>query len=300
MPLYARRVRTVLWVVLALNAAVAVAKLVVGARAGSLAVVGDGLHSGVDALSNVVGLVVLHFATRPPDEDHPFGHAKYETLAAFALAGVLMFTSFELARAAILRLLAPRPPAFSSLTVAVMVVTLVVNLAVARFEGREGRRVGSELLQADAAQTRADVFVTLAVLAGIGVQRFGHAWLDPLLAVGVAGLIAGSGYAVFRRALPVLSDAIAHDPRDVARIVHEVPGVESVHDIRSWHSGRDSFVQMHLVVGPDDVRGAHAVADEVERRVEEELGAREVFVHVEPEDDASGPPGSRGEPVDKG
>lgn len=291
---YASLVRRVLLAVLALNALVAVAKLVVGWRANSLAVIGDGLHSVVDAMANVVALLVLRMATAPADEDHPFGHAKFETLTAFVLSGLLFLTAFELGNAAVERIVRPSVPVIDAVTLGVMLVTLAVNVLVAWWEASVGRREGSHLLLADAAQTRGDVFVTIAVLVGLFVQSLGVPFVDPLLALGVAGFIAWSAWSVFRDAMPVLTDRVAHDPSRVARIVMGVPGVLSVHDIRSRGGPRETFVQMHLVVEPRDVPGAHAVADEVERRVSAELGVKEVFVHVEPEDDGSGPPGTRG------
>lgn len=294
---YARRVRRVLLVALALNAAVAVGKLVVGVRANSLAVVGDGLHSTVDAIANLIALLVLRVAEAPPDEDHPFGHAKFETLAAFILSGLLFLTAFELGRAAVLRLLHPEPTAIRPVTILVMVGTLLVNLFVATFETRAGKREGSDILLADAAQTRADAVVTVGVLAGLALAPLGIPFVDPVLALAVAAFIGYAAFAVFRDTMPVLTDRAVHDPVAIARIVRGVPGVRNVHDIRSRGGRRESFVQMHLVVDPGDVAGAHAIADEVERRVGAALGVKEVFVHVEPEDDASGPPGSRGEPA---
>ena len=290
---YARRVRRVLVVALGLNVALAIVKLAVGVRADSLSVIADGLHSGVDAVANVAAILVLRFAEAPADEDHPYGHAKYETLAAFVLSGVLVLTAFELGQAAVGRLFAPAAPHVTPLLFGAIAATLVVNVVVSTMETRAGRREGSELLLADAAQSRSDAYVTLAVLGGLVLTRMGFALADGLLALAVSVFIAFAAYKVFRDALPVLTDRIAHDPQTIARVVRSVPGVVNVHDIRSRGGPRESFVQMHLVVDRADVAGAHEIADEVERRVAAELGVKEVFVHVEPEDDASGP-GGRG------
>lgn len=292
---YVAHVRRILWIALALNALVAVGKLAVGYRADSLSVIGDGLHSSVDAAANVVALIVLHLATRPADEDHPFGHAKYETLAAFAVAGLMLVTAVELAQLAVSRLVSPVATRVTALTVGVMVATLVVNVLVSRFEMRAGRERGSDLLVADAAQTRGDVYVTLGVLAGFWLQAVGVPRVDGAIALAVAFVILHSAWVVLREALPVLTDRIVHDPADVARIVQEVPGVVNVHDIRSRGHPREAFVQMHLVVDADDVVGAHEITDAVEDRLARELGVKEVFIHVEPEDDQSGPPGTNGE-----
>lgn len=292
---YVGRVQRVLVVALALNAAVAVGKLVAGARADSLAVIADGLHSAVDAIANVGALLVLRFAARPADEDHPFGHARYETIAAFVLSGVLLLTAFELGRSAIARIATPAAPDVDVLTLAVMVATLAVNAFVSWYEARAGRRYGSDLLRADAAQTRGDVAVSLGVLGGLLLTRAGFPLVDGIVALLVAAFIGYSAWQVFRDVAPVLTDRVVFDPAEIAGIVRGVPGVVSVHDIRSRGTPAEPYVQMHLVVDRHDVQGAHAVADEIERRLADRLGVKETFVHVEPEDDGSGPPGSRGE-----
>ncbi len=290
---YGEAVRRVLLVVLGLNVAVAVAKVAAGWRANAISLVGDGAHSVIDAANNVVALVLVHYASRPADEDHPYGHGRIETLGAFVLSGLLFLTAFEVARESIDRLLEPVAPRVTALTVAVVVATLVVNVGVTAYEARAARRLGSDVLTADAAHTRADVVVSAGVLAGFAAARAGFAWADPAIALAVAGVIAGSGYRVFSSAFPVLTDHAVFDPAVVDRIVRGVPGVESVHDIRSRGREGEAFVQMHLVVGTRDVEEAHRITYEVERAIERELGAKEVFVHVEPEDDMSGPPGSR-------
>lgn len=289
---YARRVQRVLLATLVLNLAVAAGKIVAGWRANSLSVIGDGLHSSVDAAANVIALVIIRYSTAPADEDHPFGHGRYETLAAFILGGLLFLTAFELARTAMVRLYAPERPLVDALTLGVMVVTLAVNVFVSWYEAREGRRQNSEVLIADSAHTRSDVYVTLAVLGGLLLDRFSLARADAVLALVVAGAIALAGWRVYRDVLPALTDRAIFQAGEVAAVVRSVPGVVSVHDIRSRGTRREPYVQMHLVVDRTDVRGAHEVADEVERRLASELGVKESFVHIEPEDDRSGPPGS--------
>lgn len=297
MPNYARRVARVLSIVLVLNATVAVGKLVAGGMANSISVTGDGLHSLMDAFANLVGLVVLRIATAPPDEDHPFGHSKHETLAAFVISGLLVLTAFELGQNALGRLLHDVRPDITLFTLAALLGTLVVNVFVARYEKSAGQELGSDFLLADAAQTHGDVWVTLSILAGIALDRAGVPLVDPLLGLGVAGVILYVAYGVFREAAPVLTDRVVYEPTTVADLVQQVPGVLSVHDIRSRGTPRESYVQMHLVVDTDDVTVAHDITDEVERRLEDELGVKEVLIHVEPFDDGSGPPGTSGTPA---
>src|SRR4051812_29483163 len=156
-------VSTVLVRVLVVNLVVAAAKLVLGYATGAVSILSDGFHSLTDSASNVIGLVGLRAARKPPDLDHPYGHRKYETLAAAGIFVFLLLTVFEIGRTALKRLGDPTPFVVTPLSVAVMVATLLVNLAIVRYEGGEGRRLNSELLLADSLHTRSDVFATIGV-----------------------------------------------------------------------------------------------------------------------------------------
>src|ERR1041385_3650443 len=183
---YHRGVRRVLVLTLVLNLAVVAGKLIAGLLAGSLSVLSDAVHSSVDSLNNIVGLVVVKYAAAEPDEGHPYGHAKFETLAAFAIAGFLFVTCYQVTLSALSRLLNPpdSPPQITALTIGVMVVTIAVNIAVTVYEHREGKRLRSEFLVADAIHTRSDVLVSCSVLTGLLLVRLGYIWLDPIFALG--------------------------------------------------------------------------------------------------------------------
>ena len=172
-----------LLVTLALNIAVVIGKLIAGLLAGSLAVISDAVHSSVDSINNIVGLVVMKYATAEPDEGHPYGHAKFETLAAFAIAGFLFVTCYELSVSAVKRLFAHDTPApeITALTIGVMAGTIIANIIVTVYERREGRRLRSAFLIADSAHTRSDVLVSCSALAGLVLIRFGYVWLDPII-----------------------------------------------------------------------------------------------------------------------
>jgi cation diffusion facilitator family transporter len=284
---YQRGVRRVLIVTLALNLAVVAAKLAAGLLAGSLSVISDAIHSSVDSLNNVVGLVVMKYATAEPDEGHPYGHAKFETLAAFAIAGFLFVTCYQISLSAINRVIAHDAPApeITALTIGVMVGTIICNVIVTVYERREGRRLQSAFLLADSAHTRSDVMVSCSVLAGLILIRAGRVWLDPVISLGVAVVIAWSGYQIFKATVPVLVDA-AHTPASrIAEIVRSVPGVHSAHDIRSRSQGGEMFVEMHLHVVNEFERdhiASHAITEEIERRLAEEFGRVTATIHVEP------------------
>jgi cation diffusion facilitator family transporter len=279
---YGRRVARVLWGVRFLNAGVAAAKLIVGLRIGSLALLGDAAHSGIDALNTVVGLLAVSFAARAPDAGHPYGHSKIETLAAFVLSGLLFLTAGEIAITAVRRLWrGQESPEVTWLAYAVAGGTLLVNLVVSRWEAARGRALNSDFLIADAAHTQSDVLVTSAVLASLALAQLGVAGIDPILSLVIAALIGRISYQVFRRTLPVLVDASAVDEDLVQRIVGAVPGAISAHAVRSRRTAGRVFVEMHLLVEPTDTIGAHAVTEDVERALEAALGPTSATIHVE-------------------
>jgi len=284
---YKRGVRRVLLVTLALNIAVVIGKLIAGLLAGSLSVISDAIHSSVDSLNNIVGLVVMKYATADPDEGHPYGHAKFETLAAFAIAGFLFVTCYQISLSAIKRLFShdQAAPEITALTIGVMIVTIIANIIVTVYERREGRRLQSAFLIADSSHTRSDVLVSCSVLAGLILIRLGFVWLDPIISLGVAVVIAWSGYQIFKATVPVLVDAAPVPSSRIAEIVKNVPGVHSAHDIRSRAHGGEMFVEMHLHVEHEvehDHVASHAITEEIERKLAEEFGRVTATIHVEP------------------
>src|SRR5262249_32792179 len=150
--------------VLLLNLGVAIAKIVFGYISGAISILSDGFHSLTDAGSNVVGLVGVRAAGRPPDRDHPYGHRKYETVAAAAVTVFLLLIVVEVLRNAFNHLTGrSAPPRITAAGFVIMLATVGVNLLVIRYESREAERLGSEVLLADAMQTRGDVWTSIAV-----------------------------------------------------------------------------------------------------------------------------------------
>ena len=276
--------RRVLYRILFLNLAVSLAKLIAGIMAHSLAVISDGLHSSIDAINNVVGLVLLRLAAKEPDEGHPYGHGKIETLGAFCIAGFMFITCYEIGKQAIGRLLADAPPAFeiTGLTFAVMIGTLIVNVFVVIYEKRAARRYSSEFLYADAVHTQSDVLVTTAVLAGLPFVMKGYLHWDAILAVFISGFIAWSGFQILQKTVPTLLDAAAVDAEAIRKMAIGLPGVVGVEDIRSRLHGGRKFVELTLFVTENDLREAHDLTERLEEMIMERYGRAEITIHYEP------------------
>ncbi|MGQ9681756.1 MAG: cation-efflux pump [Anaerolineae bacterium] len=280
-----RAVRWVLIYTMGLNLLVTAVKLLAGFVTGSLSLVADGLDSLFDSVSNVVGLVGIAVAARPPDAGHPYGHRKFETLSAAGITILLFMTTVELVRSAVERLRHSVQPEINLWTVLAIVLSIAVHLYVSWYERRKGKELKSEFLVADAMHTRADVLVSVAVGVGMIVVRLGFPVVDAVLALVIAGLIAKIGFDIIRDSSKILADAAAIDEAVVKDIVSRVPGVVTFHRMRSRGQEDDIHLDLHVHVRPGTpVEEAHAIAHEVERRLQAGVqGLRDVVVHIEPE-----------------
>ncbi len=278
-------VRGVLARVLVLNLIVVAIKLIVGLRTGALSVLGAALESSLDLLNNVVGMILVTVAARAPDETHPYGHAKFETLGALAIVTFLSISCFELLREAVLQFRQAHSPVTPTLLeLCIVGLTLAINGLVVVYERRRGLELSSSFLVADAAHTNSDLYVTLLAITSLGLTRIGLGSLDAILAVLVALIIAWNGYKILKETVPILVDERGLDSADVRRLVERIPRIAEVRSVRS-RAGASGVVFAEVTVGvagSTTVSDAHAIADEVERRIGEALGASEVVVHIEP------------------
>lgn len=279
-------IQRTLAVVLGLNALVVAVKLVVALRTGNLTVLGATFESFLDAANNVIAMIVVALAAQGPDDDHPYGHDKFETMGALAIVVFLSISCYELLRGAFARWWGGAVPAAPETgEILLLASTAIVNVAVVAYERRAARRLNSPLLAADAAHTGGDLFVTGLAVASLVTARVGLSWTDPLLAVLVAGVIAYSGWQILRVTVPVLVDERGADAERIAAAARRVPGVTGCRLVRSRTiSSGMVFAEVTVsVAGGARVDEAHAIADQVEDSVRAALGGTaDVTVHVEP------------------
>ncbi len=270
----------------------AAAKIAFGYASGAISILSDGFHSLTDAASNVAGLIGVRAARQPPDADHPYGHRKYETVAAAVVTVFLLLLVIEVLRNAFNHLTGRSlPPEISAVSFVVMLVTVAINLAVVAYEGREAERLGSEVLMADATQTRGDVWSSLTVIAALAGARAGVPILDPLAALVVAGFIGYAGYQVARTTTGILSDRIVISDAELERVVMGVPGVVGCHRIRTRGAADHVFLDLHVWM-PANMRltDAHQLSHVVKDRLMTRYPQiADAVIHIEP------PPGQDGQ-----
>jgi len=279
-----RGIRRVLLIVLGLNVTVAVAKLGYGLWTGSVAMSADGVQSLLDGMSNVIRLVSIAVAARPPDEEHHFGHDRYETLASLVIAMMMAVSVIEIVRGALGQLIAGAAPRVDAASFGVLICTIAINFAVTGWESRKGQELRSDLLAADAKHTLSDVAVSLGVIVGLLGVRAGFDKADAMVSLIISCVIAWTAWTILRDASLVLTDATNTNPRRLMEAILDTKGVETAHKLRARSMGGRMLIEVDITVDPLlRVEQAHDVATDVEQSVRGVAGQyAQAIVHVEP------------------
>ncbi|WP_040669279.1 cation diffusion facilitator family transporter, partial [Nitrolancea hollandica] len=218
-----RAIQRVLVAVLLLNLAVALAKLFYGLMSNSLSMTADGLNSLMDGASNVIGLFAIAVAARPPDPNHPYGHRRFETLTSLGIAMFMLLALEQILRDTWTHWQTGAQPEVTTISFIIMIGTLIVNIVVTTWERRAGKRLRSSILTADARHTGSDALVSISVIAGLIVTRFGYPQADLVIALVVAAVIAWGAWTIIRDAALTLSDVAAAPASEIERAARSVP-----------------------------------------------------------------------------
>ncbi len=280
----AAAVRRVLIITLVLNLLVAATKLTVGYSLAIVSLQADGFHTVFDALSNIIGLVALGFAHRPPDPEHPYGHRKFEVAASLVIGIFVLLGMLEVGRGIYDAATAGTSPNIEPSAYFVVIGTIVVNFAISWYERREGKRYNSMILISDAAHTLSDSLAAMAVLVGIVLVDRGIVVGDVLAALVVMTFIGMTAYRVLRDGLDVIVDT-AHVDADVVRqLAEEHPEVRSCHYVRSRGMSGNVHLEFHLSLDPEtSLADAGTVMMAVKASIRRKLPeVRDILVQLEP------------------
>jgi cation diffusion facilitator family transporter len=274
------------------NSLLIAAKLAAGAITGSIAIVTEAAHSAIDLVASVIALASVRKADEPPDREHPYGHERFENLAA-AIEGMLIIVGagvivFEATR----RLVVGASVQHLGVGIAVIGASAVINVLVGGFLARRGRELGSPALTGDAAHLRADALTSIGVLAGLAlVQITGNAVFDPIAALLVAATIVIAGIRILSGSSRALVDE-APPAAELDRIEAVIaagrartPEIVGYHKLRARRSGIRTFVDLHLQFrSGTTLERAHDVAHGLRDAIATELGDADVLIHLEPEE----------------
>lgn len=278
-------IRKVLWTILFANLMVAVLKIVIGSMIKSTSMAADGVHSLSDGSSNIVGLIGIRFAAKPVDEDHPYGHKKFESLSGMFIAIMLVFVGGKIILEAINRLVNPVHASITTESIAVLIITLIVNIFVSSYELKKGKKLNSQILISDSIHTKSDIFISLGVLVTLICIKLGlPIIIDPLVSLVVSGFILHAAYEIFATTSSVLVDKAAVDAEVIKEIAMGFEEVKDAHDIRSRGREDDLHIDMHIVLDSGmNIEESHSLIHSIENRIKERLNRNtQVFVHLEP------------------
>ncbi len=279
-----KQVKRILWVILALNWAVAIAKLLLGWLTHTQSVTADGFHSFSDGASNIIGVIGIWAASQPIDKEHPYGHKKFETFTSLGIAMLLFFVALNIVHEAIGRFRNPVIPAVIPLSFIIMVVTTLVNIAVVNYEARKGKVLQSDILVADSKHTKADILVSCSVIVTLLLIKAGLPQLDIFMATVIAFLIGYNGFEVLKSGTKVLCDEAVLLVGDIEKVVLGIEGVVRCHQIRTRGREDDVHVDLHVLVAPQmQVKDAHNLSYRIENEIKRHFqGVTDVVVHIEP------------------
>ena len=283
---YYDAVRRILIIIFLLNILTALAKGIYGLYTNTLSMSADGLHSFFDSTANIIGLVGISLAARPPDRDHPYGHSKYESFAAMGIAILLFAGCLQLIVSAAGRLQSGGSPNVTGLSFVVMALTLIINVGVSSYEYVLGRRLKSSILVADSLHTRSDVFASLGVILGLFAVRVGYPLADPIIALFICALIIHTGLEIIRESSTALLDRAVIDEQVIVNLARSVEGVCNCHAVRTRGMAEEIYVDLHIEVDASlSMELAHEVGVDVERAIKGRIPeVRDVVVHLEPKD----------------
>lgn len=289
-----RQARHVTWVGFWVNAVLGLAKVIGGIFGRSTALVADGIHSFSDFLSDIIVIIMVGVSHKRPDSDHQFGHGRYEALATILLALLLMGVSAGILIDSIQRIIfiydggvLPRP---ANTALIIIAISIVSKEWLFRYTRRVGKRIHSDAVIANAWHHRSDAFSSVTTFMGVaGAMFLGDNWrvLDPIAAIIVSIIIAA---VAVKMTYPALGELLGRSlpEGDCIRIEKAVAGTEGVlawHHLRTFKSGNDAYVEVHIKVDPEmNVRDAHQIATYTEERIKEALPEMSVHAttHIEP------------------
>jgi len=273
-----------------LDLALGVVKILVGVAAHSQALIADGVHSLSDLMTDGLVLYAAKHAAREADAEHPYGHARIETVATVVLGVALIAVAIGISADAIQRLFSPKVQQVpGQLALIVAVISIFSKEAIYHYTMYVAKKLRSNMLKANAWHSRSDAISSVIVVIGIVGSMLGLTYLDAVAAVGVALMVAKIGWDLVWHSMRELMDTGLEMERieTIKGIIQSIDGVQTLHMLRSRLMGADALIDVHIQVADDlSVSEGHYISETVAKRLIDEVEEiREVMVHIDPEDD---------------
>lgn len=280
-----KKVKNILLFILVANLAVTVMKIVVGSLTNSSSVLADGFHSLSDSASNIVGIVGISIAARPKDKTHPYGHTKFEMLSSLFIGMMMVFIALKIVSEAILQIKNPESLNMTTISFVILIITLIINIIVTKYEYSVGKKVNSYILVSDSLHTKSDIYVSLGVLITLICIKLGFpVIIDKLVSFVVGIFILHGAYEIFKSTISILVDSAVIDENIIREIVVEFSEIKYIKNIRSRGCENDIYIDMDIMVEPDmTVEKSHELTHNIENTMREKLNKNiQVATHIEP------------------
>jgi cation diffusion facilitator family transporter len=269
------------------NVFLIVIKLVAGILSGSVSIISEAIHSGMDLVAAIIAFFSVRVSSNPPDSRHPYGHGKFENVSGVVEAMLILVAAGAIIYESIKKIRHPEPVDTLGIGIAVMAASGIVNFFVSRQLYKVGRETESVALEADALHLKTDVYTSLGVAGGLAlIWITGLQWLDPIVAIAVALLITWESYSLLKKAfLPLLDTTL---PPEEMKIISEsiekvIDPKMSYHQLRARRSGQYKYVDLHLDVPANfSVAASHKICDQIETEIGRHFSGVEVNIHIEP------------------
>lgn len=281
-----KRVRFVLVLILFLNFAVAISKVIIGKITSSQAIMADGFHSLTDGMSNIVALVGIYIAAKPFDKEHQYGHTKFETIACLIISGMMFFLGGKIFTRAIVGFNEVKNITSGIDSILLLIATLIVNIFVCIYEYNEGKKLNSPILISDSNHTKSDIFVSLGVIASTIAIKLGlPPIVDTLAAIIVSGFIFQAAFEVARIACDTLTDKFVINNDEIENVLKEFKEIKYVHKIRNRGTLNDIHVDMHIGVDSKmSIGEGHKLSHIIGERLKEKINKNiSTLIHIEPD-----------------
>lgn len=269
------------------NTLLVLLKLIVGFYTGAVSIISEAAHSAVDLLAALIAFYAVRQSDLPPDENHAYGHGKIENLSGAIEAVLIIAAAVWIVFEAGQKLSTAEVPEALEYGIIIMFLSVLVNYFVSKRLFQVAALTESHALEADALHLQADIWTSVGVLVGLAIIKItGLAWLDPLIAIIVAGVVFKAGYGMTKKSLYELTDISlpAEEEELISDIIKSNKKVISFHRLRTRRSGSHRLIDMHLILDKDmHLDQAHAVCDQLESEIKEKFGGLcDVVIHIEP------------------
>lgn len=268
------------------NSLLVIVKLFVGFLTGSVSIISEAAHSGVDLMAAIIAWFAVRKSGKPPDEAHAYGHGKIENISGAVEALLILGAAGWIVYEAVSKLFVHSSLEYLNYGMAVMILSILVNYFVSRRLFTVAKLTGSHALEADAIHLSADIWTSIGVLAGLAaVQITGLVWLDPMIAIIVSGVIFKAGYDMTKKSVYELMDMSLpkEEEEQIIRIIQSHPAVINCHELRTRRSGSIRMIDVHIILNKDmHLDKAHAVCDALEASICDVFGNCDVVIHLEP------------------